>query len=312
MAAGGRARGGSASCAMRRTSPSLSGRPHEHELQGHDTESGAYVVRISGKDTGLLAIDRENEVHNTIAAAETGVGAPFVAVAARARRARARVHRGRRAMHAGRPPRRGDRLAQVAEACRRLHAGRPFLHDFDMFDAPARATSRIVQERGFRLPDRYLDFEPRVREIEAAMRMRAEPRVPCNNDLLAENFIDVGRRAAAHRLRVLGQQRAVVRARQRLERVEPLARSSSTSSSPRYYGRPLRNKVARARLWGLDRRSTAGRSGPRSRTASPSSTSTSGAGGWRSTSGPSRSSRARSSSSCSPTCSATALRAICR
>ena len=41
--------------------------------------SGCYVVRISGKDTNLLAIDRENELHNTIAAAETGVGAPFVA-----------------------------------------------------------------------------------------------------------------------------------------------------------------------------------------------------------------------------------------
>ena len=40
------------------------------------TPGGRYVVRISGKDTGLLAIDRENEVHNTIAAAETGVGAP--------------------------------------------------------------------------------------------------------------------------------------------------------------------------------------------------------------------------------------------
>src|SRR3989440_11851467 len=41
--------------------------------------AGCYVVRISGKDTSLLAIDRENELHNTIAAAETGVGAPFVA-----------------------------------------------------------------------------------------------------------------------------------------------------------------------------------------------------------------------------------------
>src|SRR5438477_10112229 len=41
--------------------------------------AGCFVVRISGKDTSLLAIDRTNEVHNTIAAAETGVGAPFVA-----------------------------------------------------------------------------------------------------------------------------------------------------------------------------------------------------------------------------------------
>src|SRR3954470_2266434 len=43
------------------------------------TPAGAYVVRIASKDTGLLAIDRENEIHNTIAAAETGVGAPVVA-----------------------------------------------------------------------------------------------------------------------------------------------------------------------------------------------------------------------------------------
>jgi len=41
--------------------------------------AGCFVVRISGKDTSLLAIDRENEAHNTIAAAETGVGPPFVA-----------------------------------------------------------------------------------------------------------------------------------------------------------------------------------------------------------------------------------------
>ena len=55
------------------------------------TPAGAFVVRISGKDTGLLAIDRENEIHNTIAASETGVGAPFVAALPGARRARARA-----------------------------------------------------------------------------------------------------------------------------------------------------------------------------------------------------------------------------
>ena len=43
------------------------------------TDAGAYVVRIAGKDTDLLGIDRANETHNTIAAAETGVGAHVVA-----------------------------------------------------------------------------------------------------------------------------------------------------------------------------------------------------------------------------------------
>ena len=55
--------------------------------------------------------------------------------------------------------RRGDRLALIADACRRLHGARRFRDDFDMFEIQ-RGYLRVVQERGFRLPDRYLDFEP--------------------------------------------------------------------------------------------------------------------------------------------------------
>src|SRR3954451_19274215 len=39
-----------------------------------ETDQGAFVVRISAKDSGMLAIDRENEYLNTVAAAEEGVG----------------------------------------------------------------------------------------------------------------------------------------------------------------------------------------------------------------------------------------------
>ena len=35
-----------------------------------DVGGRAYVVRVSGKDTSLLAIDREHEHHNSVAAAE--------------------------------------------------------------------------------------------------------------------------------------------------------------------------------------------------------------------------------------------------
>ncbi len=162
-------------------------RAHEHELQGHE-RAGSYVVRISGKDTSLLAIDRENEVHNTIAAAETGVGAPFVAALPEHDALVLGFIEGE-VMDAEKL-RRGDRLAAIAEACRRLHAGRRFLQDFDMFEIQPRYLA-IVHERGFRLPDRYEEFEPQIRELERAMRVRAESTVPCNNDLLAENFIEV-------------------------------------------------------------------------------------------------------------------------
>src|SRR5919109_2053998 len=93
--------------------------------------SGCFVVRISGKDTSLLAIDRENEVHNTIAAAETGVGAPFVAALPEHDALVLGFLDGD--VMSAEALRRGDRLEGVARACLRLHAGRRFLHDFDMF-----------------------------------------------------------------------------------------------------------------------------------------------------------------------------------
>src|SRR5207342_3702807 len=43
-----------------------------------ETPGGAFVVRVSAKDAGLLAIDRENEYLNTVAAADAGVGAAVI------------------------------------------------------------------------------------------------------------------------------------------------------------------------------------------------------------------------------------------
>ena len=44
-----------------------------------ESDAGAYVVRISDPDTGLLAIDRDNEHVNSAAAAVAGVGPAVVA-----------------------------------------------------------------------------------------------------------------------------------------------------------------------------------------------------------------------------------------
>jgi thiamine kinase-like enzyme len=209
--------------------------------------AGVFVVRISGRDTGLLAIDRANELHNTRAAAETGVGAPFVA-ALPEHDALVLEFLDGEVMDAEKL-RRGDRLEAIAAACRRLHTARPFLRDFDMFEIQ-RGYLRVVQERGFRLPDRYLDFEPQVRALEQAMRVRAEPQVPCNNDLLAENFIEVG-----GELRLIDYEYSGMN--------EPsfelgnvwsesnLSLAQLEELVAHYYGAPSAAKVARARLWGL-------------------------------------------------------------
>jgi thiamine kinase-like enzyme len=211
------------------------------------TPRGRYVVRISGKDTGLLAIDRKNETHNTRCAAESGVGAPLVA-AVPEHDALVLEFLDGEVMNPEKL-RKGDRIALIADACRRLHAGPRFLHDFDMFEIQ-RGYIEVVQERGFRLPDRYLEFEPQVRALERAMRVRSEPTVPCNNDLLAENFIDVGGELRLIDYEYSGNNEPSFElgnvwseSNLSLAQLEELIAA--------YYGRPLRNKVARARVWGL-------------------------------------------------------------
>ena len=211
------------------------------------TPGGAYVVRISGKDTGLLAIDRETEIHNTVAAAETGVGARVVAALPELHALVLEFIDGE-VMDAEKL-RRGDRLAAIAAACRALHGGRRFLHDFDMFEIQ-RGYVRVCTERGFRFPDRYHEFEPLVREIEAAMATRRERTVPCNNDLLAENFIEAGGRMRLIDYEYSGNNEPSFELGN-IWSESNLSLDQLAELVAHYYGEPLRNRVARARLWGL-------------------------------------------------------------
>ena len=201
-------------------------RAHEHELQGHDAGRRATSSAISGKDTGLLAIDRENEFHNTIAAAETGVGAPVVAALPEHDALVLDFLEGE--VMGAEKLRRGDRLRAVAAACRaRCMPARPLPATTSTC---SRSSARYLDDRpasaASGCPTATSSSSRRCARSSARCACATRRTVPCNNDLLAENFIDVGERLPADRLRVLRQQRAVVRARQRLERVEPLARAA--------------------------------------------------------------------------------------
>ena len=212
-----------------------------------ETPEGAYVVRVSAKDSGLLAIDRENEYLNTVSAAEAGVGAAVVDYLPEQSLLVLEFIVG--TTQTSEDMQRGDKLDWVAAACRRLHGARPFRDDFNMFDIQRRYLA-LVQDRGFRLPERYLEFEPKVREMEQAMAVRDEGTVPCNNDLLAENFIDTGDAFTLIDYEYSGMNDACFE----LGNIW----SESNLSLPQldelvghYYGENLANKVARARLWGL-------------------------------------------------------------
>src|ERR1700674_3695097 len=148
-----------------------------------------YVVRLPGRSTELLSIDRANEVHNTKVAAETGVGPrvlehltdldvmvlEFIPGPTMSAATLGSTHM------AGR----------MAASFRRLHAGRRFLQDFDMFRLIEYYLD-IVAQHAVTIPAAYSDWLPTVAEIEAAVAVGALPSVPCHNDLLCENFIDDG------------------------------------------------------------------------------------------------------------------------
>jgi thiamine kinase-like enzyme len=82
-------------------------------------------------------------------------------------------------------------MPRLAQACRRLHAGPPFVNRFDMFELQPDYLAR-VQRRGFRLPRDYLAHTEAVGRVRAALAARPVALRPCHNDLLAANFIDDG------------------------------------------------------------------------------------------------------------------------
>jgi thiamine kinase-like enzyme len=81
---------------------------------------------------------------------------------------------------------------RMAQSIKRLHSAPRFLSDFNMF----RLTEyylRLCKQRDIRIPDGYHDRLPAIDQIEKAMSVNPLPTVPCNNDLLAENYIDDGK-----------------------------------------------------------------------------------------------------------------------
>jgi thiamine kinase-like enzyme len=212
-----------------------------------ETPEGILVIRVSDLDSSLLAIDREAELRNSLAAAYVGVGAPVVDhLPGQGVLVVGWIH--------GRTLEAADlhdpaMLARIAAACRRLHAGPRFVSQFDMFAIQQRYL-RVVQDRGMRLPADYLDHQDAFHRILSAMRRHPEPTAPCHNDLLAANFIDDGRDIRLIDYEYAGNNEPSFElgniwseSTLPLELLDPLVEA--------YWGAERPDKVARARLWGL-------------------------------------------------------------
>jgi thiamine kinase-like enzyme len=148
-----------------------------------------FFIRVPGVGTELLAIDRRNEYHSAKAAAQAGVG-PRVLYHLPEYDVMVLEFLNGVTMSKdllnkpGMPTR-------MAQAIKRLHAGERFLLDFNMFRLTEYYLS-LCKERNIKIPDGYLERLDTVHKIESAMSIKPLATVPCNNDLLAENYIDDG------------------------------------------------------------------------------------------------------------------------
>ncbi len=140
----------------------------------------ALVLRIGGKDTALLGIDREHEHEAALMAARLGIGPEVVRFADGVLVTRFVEGEVGRA-----DP------ATVGTMLKRLHDASAIAGRFDSFRV-VEAYAAAASGRGRSLPDAVAPAHELARQIEALRAVA--PRVTCHNDLLAANLIDDGER----------------------------------------------------------------------------------------------------------------------
>jgi thiamine kinase-like enzyme len=154
-----------------------------------EVDGERFVLRIGGKDTELLGIDRDAERAAAEMAASIGVGPEVMAVVRPEGYLVTRFIEGEPI-----PPERlkdADMLERVARAVRSIHEGPPIPGRFD----PHRVVERYAvaaADRGVTIPADYEWAKATADRIEASRG--PQPAVPCHDDLLNANFIFDGER----------------------------------------------------------------------------------------------------------------------
>jgi thiamine kinase-like enzyme len=235
--------------------PSLAGTPRViAELPGGltnrnykvTTPAGVFVARIWAEGGGdLLAINRDHEYRNSVIAAEAGVGAPVIEYRPRDRVLVLGFLEGR--TFGNQDVQDPANIPRVAGAVRRLHEAPRFAGDFDMFEIQPRYY-RAARSGGMAVPAGYDDLAPAFEAARAALTATGEGTVPCNNDLLAANFIDDGERIALIDYEYSGNNDPCFE----LGNIAGecgLSADALDGLVTAYYGRPRRGRAARARLF---------------------------------------------------------------
>jgi thiamine kinase-like enzyme len=145
----------------------------------------SFVLRIGGKDTELLGIDRRDEHEASLAAARAGV-APEVVAFLEPEGYLVTRFLGARPI----PPeelRRPENLARVTRLLRTVHEGDAIHARFDSFRV-VEAYRDEAARHGVEPPPAYAEAKEVAGAIEASRA--GEAACPCHNDLLNANFLD--------------------------------------------------------------------------------------------------------------------------
>jgi thiamine kinase-like enzyme len=214
------------------------------------TPAGDYVVRIAAGESGELGINRDNEHHNSLRAAEAAVGAPVVA---RVRDPEALVV-GFVAGVTLAPEHFSDprRVTALAAALQRLHQAQPFARDFDMAQVQERY-HEIVVANGYPLPVDYARYADRAQRMSAVLAQTRVRTAPCHNDLMPGNFIESdgpGSRLWIVDYEYSGNNDPGYDLGDAINELE-LDAGQAEQLVTAYYGSAQPQELARARLWSL-------------------------------------------------------------
>lgn len=236
--------------------PALTGRPRQlQELSGGltnrnvkiTTQDAVYVARCTDTSRNFLAIDRDAEYHNSVAAERAGVGAPVIDYRPDLGILLLGYLNGNTLSNDD--FQRPGVLAKVAAGCRALHSGPRFRGTFDMFERQPQYLKTVL-DNGFKFPADYLEYTDTFGRIRDALRALDQTTVPCNNDLLAENFIEDGDRVWIIDYEYAGNNDPCFELGNTWAECG-LSTDQLDELVTAYYGRRLRHKSARAHLQGI-------------------------------------------------------------
>jgi thiamine kinase-like enzyme len=149
----------------------------------------SFVVRLSGKDTDLLGIDRAAENEAASAAAAAGVAPEVFAYLPQLAALITRFVPGE---HIPEPDlQREEVLAAVVRSIRAIHGCPPIRSTFPVFRI-VEDYRRIASDRGVPIPSEYDEAHVTAGRIEAAFAKAPMPDTTCHNDLLNANFLRDG------------------------------------------------------------------------------------------------------------------------